>query len=180
MHPIGTQTLLTERLLLRRHQPEDAVGIFRNWASDPEVARFWSWEAHRTPADTRAILAQWIAAYRDPGYFHWAIIHKATRQPIGAIFLDEWDPADNSAAVHFLLAREFWNQGLATEALQAVVAHAFDAIGLNALFSRHHSLNPASGRVLRKCGFSHSHSAYRTLTPERISGTYHFYRIEKR
>jgi len=177
---IGTQPLETPRLLLRRHAADDAESIFRNWASDPAVSRFWSWEPHRNIDETRSILTEWLRAYADPAYYHWAIIERATDQPIGYIYLNSIDDDTRSAAMHFLISRSSWNYGFATEACRAVLRHAFQDIGLNVLLSWHHQDNPASGRVLTKCGFSLSHSEFHALQPEQISGIYHHYRIEKR
>ena len=180
MKHIGTQTLETPRLLLRRHLAEDADSIFCNWASDPTASRFWSWEPHCDISETHAILADWLRCYDDPAYYHWAIIHRETGQPIGYIFLDSIDDTARSAAVHFLISPACRKHGYATEACQAVISNAFEVIGLRTMLSWHHQDNPASGRVLTKCGFSLSHSEYHAVKPERISGIYHHYCIEKR
>ena len=42
----GSKRLETERLILRRFKEEDAKMMFNNWANDPEVTRFLSWEHH--------------------------------------------------------------------------------------------------------------------------------------
>lgn len=43
MNGIGTQTIETERLILRKMELGDAEFIFTNWTSDPLVSRFVSW-----------------------------------------------------------------------------------------------------------------------------------------
>ena len=47
MNHLGTKMIETERLLLRPFQAEDAVPMFRNWASDPEVTKFLTWQPHK-------------------------------------------------------------------------------------------------------------------------------------
>ena len=42
----GTQTIETERLILRRALREDAEAMFRNWASDPEVTKYLTWPTY--------------------------------------------------------------------------------------------------------------------------------------
>ena len=49
----------------------------------------------------------------------------------------------------------YWGRGYATEAARAVVAYAFDELGLNRVFAFHFTNNPASGRVLQKIGMRH-------------------------
>ena len=47
MRHAGTETIETERLVLRRLMPEDAPDMFKNWASDPAVTRWLRWEPHK-------------------------------------------------------------------------------------------------------------------------------------
>lgn len=41
MKHIGTQTIETDRLLLRKYEMTDVDDMFRNWVTDPEASRFW-------------------------------------------------------------------------------------------------------------------------------------------
>lgn len=174
----GTVPLETARLLLRPHRIADADDVFARWASDPAVSRFWSWEPHREITESRRLLQLWSDAYTDPAYYHWAIVSRADDRPIGAIFLNEIDEADRSASVHFLLARSCWNLGLTTEACRCVIRFAFCRAGFRRIRSRCHTDNPASGRVLEKCGMVCTGETLRTLEPARISGRYRLYQIE--
>lgn len=60
----------------------------------------------------------------------------------------------------FLLRQEYWGQGLATEAARAAVQHAFDVLGIKAIFAGHHPENSASQRVLQKLGFQRTHAEH--------------------
>ncbi len=175
MRDLGTQTLETQRLILRRYRPSDAQAVYENWASDPEVARFWSWEPHKDVHVTENLIDGWIAAYAQPNYYHWAVVLKATGQPVGYVYLDEHDEAEQSASIHFLLSRSLWNRGLITEACRCVLGFAFQQAGFQRIHSRHHVLNPACGKVLEKCGMQYIGSVHRLLKPERISGEYRLY-----
>lgn len=66
---LGTQTLETPRLILRRALPEDAQAMFDNWASDPEVTKFLTWPTYNTVDTAHRILASWIAEYEKPDYY---------------------------------------------------------------------------------------------------------------
>ena len=50
------------------------------------------------------------------------------------------------------LGPDWWNLGLMTEAVQAVLLFFLKDVGMNRVFAYHASGNPASGRVMRKCG----------------------------
>ncbi|MCR5079293.1 MAG: GNAT family N-acetyltransferase, partial [Bacilli bacterium] len=52
----NNNTLITERLILRKLKQEDAEAIFHNWASDPEVARYVTWPAHTSIETTNALV----------------------------------------------------------------------------------------------------------------------------
>ena len=85
MRHAGTQDIETPRLLLRRLLPEDAPQMYANWASDPEVTRYLRWEPHKSPAETRELLASWALLYPNPDYNQWAMVEKATGQVFGSI-----------------------------------------------------------------------------------------------
>jgi len=176
---VGTGTIETDRLILRRYEMRDADDMFANWVTDPEVSRFWSWEPHRDIAQTRAILREWITAYENLETYHWVIVLKETTRAIGYLYLSEIDNAQGSCSVHYLLGRKFWNNGFATEACGAAVKFAF-GIGFDKILSRHHADNPASGRVMQKCGMRPTGTQFRRFADcARISGDYRFYEITR-
>lgn len=69
----GTKTLETDRLILRQFKLEDAESMFNNWASDPEVTRFLTWQVHSDVNATRELLKDWISRYTDLSYYNWII-----------------------------------------------------------------------------------------------------------
>ena len=60
MTHIGTQTIETDRLLLRKYEITDSDDMFRNWVTDPEVSRFWCWKPHGNIDETKLLLQGWI------------------------------------------------------------------------------------------------------------------------
>ena len=98
MRHAGTQDIETPRLLLRRLLPEDAPQMYANWASDPEVTRYLRWEPHKSPAETRELLAAWALLYPNPDYYQWAMVEKATGQVFGSISLYNSLPGDTASA----------------------------------------------------------------------------------
>ena len=58
-----------------------------------------------------------------------------------------------TAEIGYWLGEPFWGRGLATAAVSAFTAHAFANLGLRRVFARVLDWNPASARVLEKCGY---------------------------
>ena len=85
MKHCGTQTLETGRLLLRRLTVDDCEMMYNNWASDPEVARFVRWNAHRSWSETAELLNEWEKHYPDPAYYQWGITDKRSTVLFGSI-----------------------------------------------------------------------------------------------
>lgn len=85
MRHAGTQTIETERLLLRPLTPEDAPMMYANWANDPDVTRWLRWEPHKNVDETRELLAAWALLYPNGDYYQWAIVEKTTGQVFGSI-----------------------------------------------------------------------------------------------
>ena len=70
--------LETNRLKLRKLQASDAAAIFSNWASDPEVTRWLTWNPHDSVQVTEAVLAGWLREYEDARIYRWGIEEKET------------------------------------------------------------------------------------------------------
>lgn len=156
MKHCGTQTLETKRLILRRFTVRDADAMYTNWASDPEVTRYLTWPAHAGVETSRAVLADWTAAYAQESCYQWAIVLKdSADEPVGSI--GAVNVSDDIAAVQigYCLGRRWWHQGIMSEALGAVMDFFFDAVGCNRVACRHDPRNPHSGMVMQKCGMKY-------------------------
>lgn len=169
----GTQTLETDRLILRRITPKDAPAMFQNWACDPQVTRYLRWNPHSSAAETHTILSAWYELYPNADYYQWGIEEKATGTLIGtiSIFDDRPNAASAPASWHSLhpdgsagiwmpgycIGKAWWNKGYTTEALQAVVRYWFTVCGGEWLACCHEVHNPASGRVMEHAGFAADH-----------------------
>ena len=143
--------LETERLILRPLKMGDARDLFA-YARDPEVSRHVLWDTHENIGQSRQFLRAAIRQYRRglPGSF--AITLKSSGRMIGTVgFM--WVNIDNrSAEVGYSLGRDYWNQGIMTEALREVIAFGFDKLQLNRIEAQHETDNPASGRVMAHVG----------------------------
>ena len=75
-------------------------------------------------------------------------------EAIGAIGLTLHDAHERSAEVGYWLGEPFWGRGIATEAVRALIVHAFEHFDLLRVQATVFEWNPASIRVLEKCGFA--------------------------
>ena len=141
--------LQTQRLILRPQALADAPGLFAI-LSDPEAMRFWN-----RPAITRLAVVEELMREQqvamDQGLCRYWTLH-SNGHAIGSIDLSLIQEA--SAELGFMLRSDHWGQGLASEAVKAVVAHAFDALALTRLAAVAQSANRAAARVLEKNGFA--------------------------
>ncbi len=146
--------LETERLLLRRLTLRDASDIYR-YAKDPEVARHVLWSAHTSIWESRAYLRYILYQYRSGEPSSWGIVDKSSGHVIGTIGFMSWQADNALAEVGYSLSRAYWGQGLMTEALAPVLQEGFMKLQLNRIEAMHFTDNPASGRVMEKCGMQH-------------------------
>lgn len=149
----GTQTLRTERLILRKYQLSDAQDMFKNYAADERVTKFLSWPPYTNTADIEEFLRERIAEYADPSNYHWAI--EMNGEMIGSISVIGGSDYHRNCEIGYCLGYEFWNKGIMAESLAAVIKFLFEEVGMNRIIAKHNEKNPASGRVMQKCGMTH-------------------------
>lgn len=140
----------TGRLILRRPGPEDAEAIFTRYASDPEVVRYVGFPLHRSIDDTNAFLQRADAEWQKNGVGAYLIETRGKARLLGGTGLHQ----ENSyrAVTGYVLAKDAWGMGYATEALRAMSALA-DERRIVRLSATTHPDNAASWRMLEKCGF---------------------------
>ena len=155
MKKTGTQTIETERLVLRRFVMEDAPDMYRNWASDPEVTRYLTWPAHTGPEITSMILKEWIPQYEQGDFFNWAIIYKENSETIGNISVVKVQESIDAADIGYCLGRAYWGRGIMPEALKAVIDWLIEEAGMNRVAATHDRNNPKSGKVMQKSGMQY-------------------------
>ena len=146
----GTVTLTTPRLILRRFKPDDAGAMYNNWATDEKVPKFLSWNIHESVEETKGLVAKWVAEYDNPECYHWVIEYENTI--VGAINLHAVSNKSWRAELGYSMGSRWWNRGIMTEAVRAVLKFAFDEIGFNKICALHDTENAGSGKVMQKAG----------------------------
>ena len=137
--------LETERLRLRAPRRGDVKAIVR-LANDRRVAENTARIPHPYGVDAAE---RFIAAVnRQDGEAIFVI--SRDRELIGVCGVEPREPA---VEIGYWLGAPYWGRGYATEAVRAAIDHAFGALGHEALQAGVRVSNPASRRVLEKCGF---------------------------
>ncbi|MDE6677239.1 MAG: GNAT family N-acetyltransferase [Clostridia bacterium] len=157
MNHKGSKILKTERLVLRPFRVSDAEEMYANWASDPEVTKFLTWPPHNSAEDTRAILTLWEEESKQPNVYHWAITLEG--ELIGDIALHAVNESSERAVVGYCLSKKHWRKGIMPEALGCVLRYLFEEVGFHRIEAAHSVENPASGRVMEKCGLLYEGTA---------------------
>ena len=155
MNHCGTYTIETKRLLLREFMVEDAEAMFQNWASDKEVTKFLTWPAYTRLDTSIHMLNEWTTSYEKPDFYQWAIVPKNLNEPIGSISVVSINEKTQMAEIGYCIGRPWWNRGITSEALSAVINFMFDQVGANRVQAKHDVNNPHSGLVMKKCGMKY-------------------------
>lgn len=152
----GTETIETERLILRRFRLADAQAMYTNWASDDDVTRFLTWPSHSSPEISEWVLHDWVESYEKPDFYQWAITVKDQGdEPIGSISVVERNDPVGRAQVGYCIGKKWWGRGITPEALRGVADYLFDEVGFQRVEARHDVNNPNSGKVMQKAGMQY-------------------------
>ena len=144
-------TLQTPRLILRKITIEDAEDIFA-YANDPQVTNYTLWDAHQSIKDTYEYLNNVaFAIYRSGKGMKWGIVEKESGKLIGTCSLHT-TPIHRRAELGYVIARDYWGQGLMTEAATAAIAFGFHVMQLLRIQAFCAVENVGSARVLEKSG----------------------------
>lgn len=155
MKHCGTQTITTERLILRRFKESDAEPMFNNWAKDPDVTKYMTWQTHGDISVTKAIIKEWVASYERLDSYNWAIVLKDINEPIGSLGAPSFDETKSIITIGYCISKKYWHKGITSEALKAALKYLFDNTDCNRIQATHNIHNPHSGGVMKKCGMQY-------------------------
>jgi RimJ/RimL family protein N-acetyltransferase len=106
--------------------------------------------------ETREELEWFLDGHPDrPELGLWATIDRRTGRFVGRCGLLPWTIEKHpEVEVAYMVSKEFWGQGLGTEAARAIARHGFEQLHLSRLICMIHPLNQASIRVACKVGMT--------------------------
>jgi len=157
--------LSTPRLILRALRPTDIDDLYK-YASDPEIDHHVPWNHYKNIDEARENLNEFLADYELHGMGAWGIEHRADQRLIGIINTSIPHRINRRVELGYTISRAYWGQGLATEAVKALIEFGFEKMNLVRIEAVILPENLASARVLEKSGMQfegvlHSYQVWR-------------------
>jgi ribosomal-protein-alanine N-acetyltransferase len=146
----------TSRTLLRPFTMAD-LETFQEIAGQEEILRFLPESDRMTPEQQAEVLGWLIRCYDTNTReiiekLTLAIVLRRTGEIVGWCGLGRLDFDQSRTEIYFVISREHWGQGLATEAAAAMLGYAFDELCVRRVVAVVAPANHASVRVIEKLG----------------------------
>lgn len=145
--------LRTERLVLRAMRRGDWRDMYE-YAKEPCVTKYLLWDVHASEEYTCRYLDYVVSRYRTAEFTDWAVTLKDTGKMIGTCGFTRIDTDHEKAEIGYVLNPAHWGQGIAAEAVRAVIAFGFERLALHRIEAKFIKGNDRSLRVMEKCGMS--------------------------
>jgi ribosomal-protein-alanine N-acetyltransferase len=146
----GTIQLQTKRLLLRKHETEDAKVLHQQFGLNDEMFRYSGWNPYATEAMAAETIQHFIDSYPEPSFYGWAITLDG--HLIGTIGAYDYNEAESSIEIGISIVQECWGQGYASEALQSVLEYLTKEEKIKTIIAWCAEENIGSRRVMEKAG----------------------------
>lgn len=151
MKELGTKSLFTKRLVLRRFKEEDIKPFYENYGSDKNINKYITWNPYSSYEDTKEFIEWNIDKYDDPFFFGWVIVYHD--EIIGTISGFSFNLFNSSIELGYGISSRYWNNGLASEAGKEVVRFLFEEVGIHKIYASFEKENEASRKVLEHLDF---------------------------
>ena len=173
--------ILTPRLFLREHIPED-LDDYHRILTDPVVMRWLAGLRSSSRESTRARLLADIAEQGDIARTHWFFRIEDSRSGhyIGEIgFSKEETVPGFTVDLGYFILSAYWNRGITTEAAAAVIRYAFEHTCVDTVVAGCFAGNIGSERVMQKCGMTEDPTRRHTALLDGKESPRVVYRLEK-
>ncbi|WP_249870363.1 GNAT family N-acetyltransferase [Oceanobacillus saliphilus] len=144
-------TLETDRLILRKIKKHDIEDMYL-YGSNEEVAKYVTWDAHKSLSDTEAFMNYALAKYKNKDVAPWAIQYKENGKMIGTIDFIWWKPKHYSAEIGYVISQDYWGMGICTEAAKEMIKFGFEKMNLVRIQAKCMLENIGSEKVMEKIG----------------------------
>jgi RimJ/RimL family protein N-acetyltransferase len=145
----------TPRLKLRPIALSDIDDLWPH-VSNPEVAKFMSWAAHRDRAETETFIARNLEGLSHNTDLAWAIVIDGKASGIAGLHGITWGFRAwriDRAELGYWLGAPYWGQGYMSEAALAATRWAFETLGLHKITIGCIEGNVASQKIIEKLGY---------------------------
>ena len=139
----------TQRLILRKITLKDLPEVYE-YTSDPFVPEYLMWYPHKTQEYTKSYLRYISKLYKKGKFYDWGITFND--KVIGTVGYSSINLKNNSAEIGYVLNRNFWGKGIASEAVKEIIRFGFTTLNFNRIEAIFLPENNRSRRVLEKCG----------------------------
>lgn len=146
-------TIETKRLILRKIKIDDIEEMYA-YGSDKEVAKYVTWETHKSIDDTKQFVEFVLNKYKNKQVAPWGIEYKENGKFIGTIDFVWWEPNNKGAEIGYAISKDYWGKGLTTEAAKEVVKFGFEKMDLVRIQAKSSAENLGSQRVMEKVGMT--------------------------
>jgi [ribosomal protein S5]-alanine N-acetyltransferase len=152
-HVFATFPVLeTKRCLLREVTNDDADAIF-HILSSADVSRYLGRHPLTRMDEVMLRVDTYRKTFEEKTGIAWMIIDRTSGQLIGTCVLWKLDTTHHRAELGYILAPEYWGQGIVPEVSSALLSFGFNQIGLHSIEAQIDPANNGSRRVLEKLGF---------------------------
>ena len=152
MHWERLPTLDTSRLSLRWISEADTDAFYTIY-SNPEVMRYWSTPPLTDREAAASLISKIQTDWRRRAILKWGIARRTDDLLIGSVTLFNLEFDHRRAEIGYALGRDHWRQGYMHEALQALLAYAFETLDLHRIEADVDPRNSASIKTLERLGF---------------------------
>ena len=146
-------SITTERLVLRRMAVGDCYDMYE-YASNAEVTRFLTWSPHPDLEYTKEYLQYIVNHYKLGDFYDWAVVLKRENKMIGTCGFTRFHMQHDCGEIGYVINPSYRGQGLACEAVRAVMAFGLERLGLHPIEAKYIDGNEASRRVMEKAGMT--------------------------
>jgi len=144
--------ITTRRLILRELTNQDSTVLDKYW-SDSDVLEYLSLEPFTSIQESLDMIDILMNLYRDNQGVRWAITIKDSGKVLGTCGFHNFKSEHRRVEIGYELGKEYWSQGIMTEALLAIVHYGFETMQYNRIEAFVNFGNIRSTKLLEKNGF---------------------------
>lgn len=144
--------LETDRLMLRQVDTDDAESVLR-YLSDQEVMKYYGLEPFDSINDALDEISWYQSIFEENTGIRWGITIKNQNEVIGSCGFLNRIPKHYRSEIGFELSKDYWGQGIASEALKAICKYGFEQLNLQRIEALIEPPNLSSQRLVERLGF---------------------------